>query len=356
MNWDTIKLFLALHREGSARAVALQYGLSPSTVTRHISELERELNSKLFSRQSTGFQLSESGRELLHVALRMEADAYEIERKLQAKNSVMQGRIRLTIPNHILAEPLLESLALFSKTHPQVELEIIPSYAKFNLGKGEADIALRIMLKGSLPPEELIGTKLVTIYCAVYASRNYLASHDLADDKTSNWIGWDDESQYPDWVKTSAYPHLPVKHRLNDPLMQLYANKAGMGLSMMPCFLCDAEPDIIRVPAHVKWARFDLWMLSHPDLRETARFREFRQFLCEQFELNKALWSGDTYDKGKERGDSTPSLFKLGSEEASVSNVPSKHAGKVAGAVDEVSPKANTHSDSRVPKGPSIFP
>jgi|GEM_PF-1088520 len=297
MNWDTIKLFLALHREGSARAVASEHDLSPSTVTRRISELEKRLDTKLFNRFSSGFQLTESGQELLHIALRMEADAYEIERKLLANSGVMQGKIRLTVPSHIIAKPVMESFALFSQQHPKVELEIIPSYNAFDLSRGEADIALRVMMKDALPPENLISTKLVEINSAVYVTQKYLDSHDLGNPEDANWVGWEEESRFPDWVVSSKYPHLPVKHHFSDPFMQLYAAKTHMGLVMMPCFMCDPEEDMIRIPAHEKWHRFDLWMLSHPDLRDTLRFREVRRFLRSEFERHRAIWAGDSYHR-----------------------------------------------------------
>ncbi|MFL0811536.1 MAG: LysR family transcriptional regulator [Agarilytica sp.] len=293
MNWDNIKLFLALHREGSARAVANEYSLSPSTVTRKVTELEEELETKLFNRLSSGFQLTEAGQELLVIALRMESDAYEIERKLQAKSGIMEGAIRLTVPSHIVVKPFMDSLALFSAQNGAVDLEIIPSYTAFDLSRGEADIALRVMMKDALPPEHLIGSKVVEIHVGSYASKQYLEQHDLSNPETANWVGWDDESKFPDWVASSAFPHLPVKHRFNDPYMQMYAAKSHMGLAMMPCFLCDSEEDLVRVPGTVKTHRFDLWMLSHPDLRDTLRFREFRLFLKEQFQAQHALWRGE---------------------------------------------------------------
>lgn len=293
MNWDTIKLFLALHREGSARAVALAHGLSPSTVTRRISELETELDTKLFNRLSSGFLLTEPGQDLLHIALRMESDAYEIERLLQSKSGIMQGPIRLTVPSHIIVKPFMNSLAIFSGAHPKVDLEIIPSYDALDLSRGEADIALRVMMKGAMPPDHLIGTKLVELHCAVYATQIYLDRYDLGEGSDANWIGWEDDSRTPDWVEASQFPHIPTKHRFNDPHMQLYAAKTHMGLVMMPCFMCDEEPDLVRIPAHDKWHRFDVWMLSHPDLRDTLRFREFRRFLKEQFETHRSVWQGE---------------------------------------------------------------
>lgn len=294
MDWDAIKLFLALYREGSARAVAIEQNTSASTVTRRISQLEKALNIKLFNRHSGGFKLTEHGQEVLNIALRMEADACEIERKLQGKSSVMQGLIRITIPSHFICEPFMGYLADFGALHPQVNLKIIPSFDALNLSRGEADIAIRILLKSGNPPQELIGAKLVEMHCANYASKSYLASHDLGDAHSASWVGWHDESAFPDWVLSSRYPHLPVKHRVNDPLAQLYAAKAGLGLSMSPCFLFDAEPDLVRLPVDLHWHRFDVWMLSHPDLRDAARFRELRLYLRQRFEQDSALWAGES--------------------------------------------------------------
>ena len=292
MNWDTIKLFLALHRNGSARSVAEIHDLSPSTVTRRISDLEEKLDVKLFNRLTSGFQLTESGYELLSVALRMENDAYEIERKLNAKKTVMQGNVRITIPYHLSSMHFMACINAFAKQNPKVELEVIPSWEAFNLDRGEADIAIRIMLKNGKPPQDLIGTKLANIYSGVYASKTYLLEHDLDNPESANYIGWGDEQSFPNWVVESSFPHLPAKHSLSDPLLQVSAVKAGLGLAMLPCFLCDDESELIRVPKDRKWHRFDIWLLSHPDLRDTTRFRELRKFIKVYFEETKSVWQG----------------------------------------------------------------
>lgn len=255
--------------------------------------MEKALKVKLFNRNNGGFILTEHGKELLPVAVRMESDAYEIERKLQAKNSVMQGLIRITIPNHFTSSPLMSYFKIFADKHPKVELEIIPSWSTFDLNRGEADIALRIFYKDAKPPEELIGTKIVDVYCANYASQSYLENHNLNDGSASSWIGWDDPSAYPDWVKTSYFPHLPIKHLIKDPVAQVVAAKEGYGLAMLPCFLCDSEEALMRIPAQHRWHQFDLWMLSHPDLRDAARFKELRQFIIKRFAQDKDLWAGN---------------------------------------------------------------
>lgn len=293
MDWDTIKLFLAVYRCGSARAVAAEQGTSASTVTRRISSLESALEIKLFNRHAAGFQLTEYGQELLKIALRMEADACEIERKLLGKNDDMQGSIRLTVPSHFVTSPFINYLADFSDVHPGVDVQLIPSFDALDLNRGEADIAVRVFMKNGMPPQELLGTKLVEMHSAVYASKHYLANHDLTSADSGSWIGWNEESIYPDWVISSSYPHLPIKHHINDPMAQMHAAKSGLGLTMNACFLCDQEADLVRLPDNTHWHRFDVWMLSHPDLRDAARFRALRQYLRTRFNEDESLWRGE---------------------------------------------------------------
>jgi DNA-binding transcriptional LysR family regulator len=293
MEWDSVKLFLDLHRHKSSRAVAAEHSVSASTITRKISRLEKSLDVKLFNRSQGGFSLTENGRELLSIALRMETDAYEIERLLQGKNAVMQGAIRVTMPNHLVLSPLMRYLKGFSDLHPHISIDIHPTWEKLDLNRGEADIALRILYSGAEPPEDLIGSKIGEIYCANYASREYLKQQNLGEPSGAHWIGWNDYLPRPDWVATSAYPHLSVNHHFPEPISQLEAAKAGMGLSMLPCFLGDSAQELVRVPAHLRWKRFDLWMLSHPDLRDAVRFKEFRQYLRERFAQDQDLWTGE---------------------------------------------------------------
>ena len=296
MDWDTVKLFLALHRSGSARAAGVQLNISASTITRKVSQLEKTLHTKLFNRSNGGFELTEHGQDLLQTAMRMENDAYEIERRLKAKKSVMQGSIRITFPNHLVTSPLMGYISEFAMTHPSIAIEAMPSFSSFNLNRGEADIAIRMFLKNGNPPQELIGTELTAVYCANYASTDYLRNHDLSNTQSAHWVGWGEPDTQPEWVLSSQYPKLTTHHKINEPLAQFYAAKASLGLTMLPCFMCDNEPTLQRTPQNIRWHRFDLWMLSHPDLRDTNRFRAFRQHLKQRFSEDKALWTGAAGD------------------------------------------------------------
>jgi DNA-binding transcriptional LysR family regulator len=111
-------------------------------------------------------------------------------------------------------------------------------------------------------------------------------------DSTARWIGWDDDVRLPAWVKSSPFPHIPVQGKFNHAGLQVEAARAGVGLAVLPCFIGDTIDGLLRVPGCKPYANYDIWLLSHPDLRDAARLRTFRSFVVDIFERKKALLTG----------------------------------------------------------------
>ena len=170
----------------------------------------------------------------------------------------------------------MPDVAAFTASYPDIDMEIIHSYRTFDLSKREADIAIRFVRFGTQPPEHLIGRRVATSFSANYASAPFLDRMDeAADPPIGQWIGWEDQVRFPKWVLESDHPRLPVRSRMPDVVMQLRAAKNGMGIAVLPCFVGDAQPDLLRGPPTEPYSAYDIWILSHPDLRETARLRRF---------------------------------------------------------------------------------
>lgn len=295
LNWDDLRIFLSLCRAGSVRATGEALGISHSTVARRIDGFEKDLNVRLFDRLSTGFSLTQAGEDLLKASTQIEDELFAATRRISGQDARMVGEVIVTLPDLLATELLMPDLARFSKHYPEIDLEIIASFEVLNISQGEADIALRFISAGRQPPEHLVGRKLVSACRCAYATRDYLTSHDLSaiDNPTARWIGWDDRVRFPDWVRDSAYPHIPVYGRINNALLQLRAAKAGMGLAMLPCYMGDAQPDLVRIPGENPLNNFDLWILTHQDLRDTARMRELRQYITRVIEGYHDLLTGN---------------------------------------------------------------
>ncbi len=294
MNWDDTRLFLALARSGSARATATEQGVSHSTVTRRVDHLESALGVRLFDRDVRGYRLTGAGEVMMKSAVRAEDALLTAERQLQGRDAQLTGEIRLTTSNIIATHLIMDDLVEFTRQYPDIDLNVLISYDLFNLSRREADVAIRILRLGSSPPEDLVGRHLVTIKNCHYASEAYLAENDPRSvNSTARWIGWDDSERFPAWVKASPFPNLPVYGRLNDVMLQAEAARCGMGLTVLPCFFGDSVEGLRRIPNCEPYLSYDLWMLTHPDLRDAARMRTFRAFAAEAIDRKKTLLAGE---------------------------------------------------------------
>ncbi|NEQ53070.1 MAG: LysR family transcriptional regulator [Leptolyngbya sp. SIO3F4] len=290
MNWDDLKFFLVVAREGSARAAANKLSVHHSTITRRIDAFESAQKTRLFDRQPCGYVLTVAGEELLQVVNRLEEEINGIERHILGQDVRLSGDIRVTMPDALVTNLLMPDIANFMNTYPDVNVEVLISYDVLNLTKREADVAIRITEN---PPEHLVGRKVCRYHCANYATPNYLDIYSPSSGR-GHWIGWDCPGRLPDWVRQSEFPNLPVRGRFNNPLAQIAAARAGLGIIRIPCFLGDADPALQRVPPGKSHPCHDIWILTHKDLVSTVRIQTFMDFMADAFRHNRDLLEGRT--------------------------------------------------------------
>lgn len=226
MNWDDLKLFLALVRNGTVRAAATKAGVSHSTVARRIDAFEKRMGVRLFDRLPDGYATTPAGEDMLTVAEGVENELDALERRILGQDRQIAGQIRVTMIDSLATHLLMPHLVEFTRAHCDIELEILPSYQALDLNKREADIALRFTAK---PPEHLVGRRLANVAVAAYASEDYLATHNLHDPSSGSWIGFRGDGPFPTWVQESDYPRLPAEGVLQSVVLQFEACKAGMG-------------------------------------------------------------------------------------------------------------------------------
>jgi len=277
MDWDDVRLFLALMRAGNVRTAAATLGVSHSTVARRIDVMEEKLATKLFERLPTGYVLTSIGEDMVSVAEQVEEELEGLERRIAGQDSKLSGRIRVTMVDALATHLLMPHLVAFTHQYPDIELELPVAYETADLDRREADVALRFARN---PPEHLIGRRLGVCSTAAYASKKYLVRRNLKDAASARWIGFGPPEPYPKWVKDSAFPNVPAKGQLVSLLLQLAACKAGMGLAMLPCFLRDTEASLKRLSPPKHDPRYELWILTHRDMRTSARIRVFSDFIA----------------------------------------------------------------------------
>ena len=300
MNWNDLKLFLALIRGGNVRVAAKLLTISHSTVARRLDALETKLGVRLFERQLEGYQLTPDGEDMLAVAETVETEMLGLERRILGKDHQLSGSIRVTLVDALATHVLMPDLVAFCHKYPAIDLRIDNSYESVDLDRREADIAFRFSRN---PPEHLIGWQIATLASATYASREYLQNHDLNDAESANWIGFSTRESSPTWRKESQYPNLPIHGQFPSLLIQLAACKHGMGLGMLPCVLGDSEPTLVRLTAAKPDPAFCLWVLTHRDMRTNARLRAFTDFLTATLKRQRPQLEGAAHPNRSATGE-----------------------------------------------------
>ncbi len=279
MNWDDLKIFLAVAEAPSMRLAAKHLGISHSTASRRIDALEDALNVRLFDRLPDGFRLTKAGEELMPTALSTDENLHSFGRAVAGRDDALSGEVRVTLPDAMLAIGCFTDLFIgFMDQYPDIRLKIEDSMQVFDLSKREADVAIRFT---AAPPEHLIGRRLGNVHQAIYGAKDYLAEHDPhATGSGARWIAWGDPVDCPDWVAHSPFPDLKIRGHFNNVQIQLSMIRKGAGIGYVPCLLADAYPELVRISDPE--ATLDVWLLSHRDMRAAARMRAFRQYILDR--------------------------------------------------------------------------
>jgi DNA-binding transcriptional LysR family regulator len=283
VDWDDLKVLLALSRNGSARGAAKELGVSNSTVTRRLDDMEHNLHTRLFDRTPDGYKLTGAGEQVLPTAEHVEELVLAAERKITGGDQELEGSIRVTLPPVSRMGFLVRRLAEFAEQYPGIELELTSSLDALDLSRREADIAIRVMPAHTSPPEYLIGRLLSPITASAYVHRKMLNPDKPEDVSHLPWIGKNPGEQKEEWLANTDYPLQPVRHAIVDVSLLIEAVRSGMGMAYMPCFSCYNDPDIVRVPGATIFHHADMWVLTHKDLRLSARMRVVREIFAEEF-------------------------------------------------------------------------
>ena len=293
IDWQDVHFFLQALRSGSARATAEQLGVSHTTVSRRISDLEKALDTRLFNKTVKGYQLTEDGERLASYAEKAEHHLAGAEQVLSGRNTALRGEIRLTTADAIANHLLMDEVAEFTREYPEIDVEIVLSSQVLDLDEQDVDIALRLMPSHKMPPEPLVGRIVTKVATCYYASPAYLAEHDpWPQDSTARFIGWGELGRLAPRPQSMPFPHLQTACRFNHAAMQVEAAKEGIGIAQLPCFIGDGVEQLIRVPGCTPAIEYDIWMLSPANKREVARLRIFRERLVAMFQRKQALLLG----------------------------------------------------------------
>lgn len=293
---NDLRFVSAIADAGTLAGAARRLGVNHATAFRRLEAMESRLGVRLFERTGGRYTPTPDGEALARAGTEVEATASEALRKVTGRDLRPSGIVRITTTD-TLAQTLVPALlAPLRLQCPEIRLHIHATNELQNLSKRDADIAIR---PSSQPPGHLLGRRIGIIGYAVYGERNALKTWrgDLPEWPSwrhAPWVAIDDSlSQHRSLAWLARQVRLQdVSMRCNSFMSVAHACASGLGLAVLPCFTGDAIPALQRVGDRLAELDTDAWLLTHADLRDTARIRVVLDVLQQGFQRSRDVLAG----------------------------------------------------------------
>ena len=292
MNWDDVRIFLAVARHGQILGAARSLGLNHATVARRLTALEAALGSTLFTRKTNGSDLSGAGERFLSHAEAMESAMLAASQTAGA-DSAIEGIVRVGAPDGFGVAFLAPRIGQLTERHQGLRIELVPVPRAFSLSRREADIAVTL----ERPREgRLVARKLTDYRLGLYAAKSYLARHGtplaLADLSSHHLVGYVDDLLFsasldytsaflPDWRSTLS---------VSTAMGQTEAVRAGAGIGILHGFMAEGDPNLVPVLSEHSLTRA-YWTVVHEDLRALRRVGIVAEFLAEIVAKDRGIFA-----------------------------------------------------------------
>lgn len=286
---------LAIAEQGSASQAAGLLDIDPSTVIRRLNDFEALHAVKLFERHQSGLKPTQACRDLLAMARPIEGAVLSIEREILGQDSKLEGSIAVTTTDAIAHGLLGPHIKSFCDTYPAIAIDLNVTNTRLDLQRLDADLSVRPSLD---PPADLIGRNVSGLAFAIYApvdddsnwSDRTLVhypwigfSHDLVNSPAGAWM---------QHIERDA----KIVTRGNSFVMLRELVAAGIGLAVLPCFVGDDDERLQRVASPLTDVTCNVWVLTHRDLRNSARVRALSEHLARCLRRQRKLLEGRSAD------------------------------------------------------------
>ncbi|WP_149087991.1 LysR family transcriptional regulator [Pseudomonas prosekii] len=276
MNWDDARVFLAVCRESTLRGAARVLGVDQATVGRRVTALEKSLSATLFLRTSEGYALTVVGEAALHAVEKMELSALELQRQIQGLDDRLTGIVRVSTTDSLAIDFLIPAIARLHRKHPDVRVQLDASTQMISLAKREADIAVR----NARPDNpDLIARRIARWPVGLFASQEYLDAHGVPA-PGSAFEGHDLVVYQPYLAGNKELTLVSepltrgrIVSSLGSGLLVRRSIAAGIGIGEIPVYMGERDGLVRLWPERTRPVPYDVWLVTHSDLRHTARVR-----------------------------------------------------------------------------------
>ncbi|WP_031337149.1 LysR family transcriptional regulator [Rhodopseudomonas sp. B29] len=277
LDWEDLRHFAALAREGSLSAAARVIGVDHATVARRVAALEAATGLKLVDRRARAYALTDDGRRIAAIAARMEESAFAAERAAQASSLRLRGAVSISAPPAYSSAMIAPRLIELKRRHPGILITLIGEKRSASLQRREADLALRL----SRPTEPgLVARKIASIGFGLYGAPDYLKATPA---HAWSFIAYDssmNDTPQQKWLMSLAGDN-EIALRTSNLGNQVIAAQTGLGVAVLPRFVGDISAGLERRQIAPATVGRDVWLVVHRDLRRSAVIRSVMEFLVE---------------------------------------------------------------------------
>ncbi|MDZ7670432.1 MAG: LysR family transcriptional regulator [Gammaproteobacteria bacterium] len=282
MDWDDFKFVQAVARTGSVRGAGELLRVHGSTVVRRLDQLERRLSTRLFVRTPGGMEITTAGAEVIEALDRVAGELEQVERRLSVRGTVPMGPVVLAADAALATEFLIPQLPSLFEAHADVHLVLAVFQALEKLQRGEADMVLMVT---DDPPGDLIGRPLGPVMVCAYEATSGRSA-------MPRWIGSTEAESLSARCRAGYFPDLPAGLVVEDQLLCSRVLETGLGVGLLPCYLGDAHPHLVRAGTMEPEAEGQVWLFTRPDSRGLSNIRVLSTFLQKLFAGHRHRLSG----------------------------------------------------------------
>lgn len=283
MNWDDVRMFLAVARTGQILAASRRLGVNHATLGRRVTALEEDLRTRLLIRRTNGCELTAEGDVFFRAAERMETEMLAAQASTGRIDAAIAGTVRIGAPDGFGVSFLASRLGRLTRRHPELKLQLVPVPRSFSLSQREADIAITIER-----PEQgrLVSSKLTDYTLGLYASKTYLdqagTPRTVEALKSHPRIGYVEDLIFSPSLNFTGevMRDWDASFEISSAIGQTEAVRSGAGIGILHDYVARQYPELVRVlPETI--IRRSYWTTYHETTRDLMRLRTVVEFLKE---------------------------------------------------------------------------
>lgn len=286
LDWEDVRVFLAITRHGSFSAAARALGINHTTVSRRIQAFETSIGERVLERRPEGYLLTPAGTRILASASQMEIAAAELARG--GEQDEPKGLVRINAPPSLAQGFLIRRLARLAVEHPGLDIDLATDVRSVSLERRETDVALRLAR-----PEDgdVMASQVATLDFGFYGTEACRTRIARGGDPV--FVGFDElNAHLPEAIwHARHFPKARFSLRSNSQLSQALAAAEGAGLALLPRFVASMHPELGLCPLEPEPPAREVWMITRRSDHKNPLVRLTADYLRMAFAAERDLFS-----------------------------------------------------------------